>query len=248
MVFRADYPGAIVVEAANFGYIINNNPKGFVYHCPEEDADDDPQTPRYLAGTTRNASYTYFVSFLGFVFQLVPERHGAYANAVIGKPYPSWAEPSLPPPADNLNLQSLSISFEGHAATIHRTMVRGRSQWNASVNLVAHRAKRLRISPDNWARHADVSIARSDPGSLDLVAFTLDVKAKLEEDMALTAEDHATVRKIVENMKFSAGSVRWTPQQWFDKVAELQGRLAAAEGSPGGYTDADAVKAVKDKL
>ena len=71
MTFRADYPPAIVVEAANFGYIVNNNPKGGVYHTPEEDADDDPQTPGYLAGTTRDASYTYFVSYLGFVFQLV---------------------------------------------------------------------------------------------------------------------------------------------------------------------------------
>jgi len=26
MTFRADYPGAIVVEAKNYGYIVNNNP------------------------------------------------------------------------------------------------------------------------------------------------------------------------------------------------------------------------------
>ena len=184
------------MEAKNYGYIINNNPKGFVYHTPEEAADDDPQTPGYLANTTRNASYTYFVSFLGFVFQLVPERHGVYANFVNGKPYPSWAEPNLPPPADNLNLQSISISFEGHAASIHRTMVRGQSQWNAGVNLVAHRAKTLRISPDNWARHADVSIARSDPGSLDLVTFTLDVKEKMQPQQ----EDNVTDEEVKQIM------------------------------------------------
>ena len=50
MTFRSDYPGAIVVEAKNYGYIINNNPKGFVYHTPEEDADDDPQTPGISLG------------------------------------------------------------------------------------------------------------------------------------------------------------------------------------------------------
>ncbi len=202
MTFRADYPPAIVVEAKNYGYIINNNPKGFVYHTPEEDADDDPQTPGYLANITRLASYTYFVSYLGFVFQFVPERHGAYANGIVDKGYPSWAQPNLPPPAGNLNLQCISISFEGHAATIHRTMVRGRSQWNAGVDLVAHRAKRLRISPDNWTRHADVYTQRSDPGSLDLVQFTLDVKAKMqpqEDDM-----DKAEVEAIVRAMKFRA--------------------------------------------
>lgn len=210
MTFRADYPSAIVVEAAQYGYIVNNNPKGFVYHTPEELADDDPQTPGYLAGTTRDASYTYFVSFLGFVFQLVPERHGAYANAVIGKPYPTWASPTLPPPANNLNLQCISVSFEGHAATIHRTMVRGQSQWNAGVDLVAHRAKSLRISPDNWARHADVSVARSDPGSLDLVAFTLDVKAKMEGEMD-DAEFNRRFKEAAEKVGIQAVSANNTP-------------------------------------
>ena len=185
MTFKADYPGAIVVEAANYGYKTKNHPKGFVYHTPEEKADDDPQTPGYLAGTTRNASYTYFVSYLGFVFQLVPEIEGAYANFVNGKPYPSWANPAI-----NLNLQSISISFEGYAATVHLTMSRGKSQWNAGVALVAHRAKALSINPDNWVGHKDVSIARSDPGRLNLAAFTQDVKAKMKgEDEVLTQED-----------------------------------------------------------
>jgi len=256
MTFRSDYPGAIVVEAANYGYIVNNNPKGFVYHTPEEDADADPQTPGYLAGTTRNASYTYFVSYLGFVFQLVPERHGAYANVVVGKPWPTWAEQYLPPPAGNLNLQCISISFEGRSATVHRTMVRGQAQWNAGVDLVAHRAKRLRISPDNWARHADVSVLRGDPGSLDLVTFTLDVKAKMEDDMALSQADKAEFNKLfkqaINEVGFSSEKdgtatsgahslVSWT------EIFRAHKDDAAKHGS-GGYTDAQAVKAVKDKL
>jgi len=252
MTFRADYPGAIVVEAKNYGYIVNNNPKGFVYHTPEEDADDDPQTPGYLAGTTRNASYTYFVSFLGFVFQLVPERHGAYANAVVAKPYPSWANPTLPPPADNLNLQCISISFEGHAATIHRTMVRGGSQWNAGVALVAHRAKRLRINPDNWARHADVSIARSDPGSLDLVTFTLDVKAKMEDSMPLDNETKDYFAGLMRGVVLALGTGQmngamrrgdpdWTPPK--DLLDVLNAIAGIQAGS--GLTEEETVEAVK---
>lgn len=186
-----------MVEAANYGYAIKNVPRGFVYHTPEEIADDDPQTPGYLAGTTVDASYTYFDSYLGFIFQLVPEHEGAYANYVNGKPYPSWANPNV-----NLNLQGISISFEGMAATIHKTMKRGGPQWTAGVDLVAHRAQARNISPDNWARHADVSIVRTDPGSLDLVAFTLDVKAKMEEDMAKFIQ-YKTAIAVLE------GGVKW---------------------------------------
>jgi hypothetical protein len=178
MTFPADYPGAIVVEAANYGYNVPNVPKGFVYHTPEEKADDDPQTPGYIAGTTREASYTYFDSFLGFIFQLVPESEGAYANAVTGKPYPSWANPTV-----NLNLQGISVSFEGFAHNIHLTMLRGSPQWSAGVKLVAHRAKALGINPRNWARHKDVSVNRSDTGQLDVEAFTKDVVSEMEEEM-----------------------------------------------------------------
>ena len=203
MSFTADYPAAIVVEAANYGYAVKNLPRGFVYHTPEEKADDDPQTPGYLAGTTREASYTYFDSYLGFIFQLVPEHEGAYANYVNGKPYPTWANPSV-----NLNLQGISIAFEGMAATIHKTMLRGRPQWTSGVALVAHRAKARNISPDSWARHSDVSVARSDPGSLDLVAFTLDVKAKMEEDDMTEDEVRAIFRDEFDRYKFVARDER----------------------------------------
>ncbi len=256
MTFQADYPGAIVVEAANYGYATKNHPKGSVYHTPEEDADDDPQAPGYIAGTTRNASYTYFVSFLGFVFQLVPESEGAYANFVNGKPYPTWADPNV-----NLNLQCISISFEGHAATIHRTMVRGQSQWNAGVDLVAHRAKALSLSPDDWARHADVSVARSDPGSLDLITFTLDVKAKMEGDQ-MTPEERAELKRLIASEKSlseNVGSLN-------DAVKDLQAAVTTPEehqeivnardnirnlqqgGAGDSYTDDDARQAVKERL
>ena len=176
----------------------------------------------------------------------MPERHGAYANAVIGKPYPSWAEPNLPPPADNLTFQSLSISFEGHAATIHRTMVRGGPQWNAGVALVAHRAKRLRINPDNWARHADVSIARRDPGSLDLVAFTLDVKAKLEDNMTNDELEAALNKLRADATAGDAGLRADLTKLRADATGAdnaIRGRLDVLEGSPGSPTHTHMVPA-----
>lgn len=198
--WTVDYPGAIQVEAANYGYSTKNNPKGFVYHTPEEKADDDPQTPRYLAGTTKLASYHYFVSYLGFVFQLVPESEGAYANYVTaGKTYPIWSSSSI-----NLNLQSLSISFEGEAHNIHLTMPRGSPQWKAGVELVAHRAKELNINPDNWSLHKYVSIYRNDPGSLDINTFTQDVILKIEEDdMPTLDEIQVLLDKHEENIRGS---------------------------------------------
>ena len=113
MVFTEDYPGAIVVEAANYGYkggpngYLTNEPKAWCLHTPEEPADDIPSTPYYFETTNRLSSTHYFVSYLGFVFQMVPEIHGAYANGVQGKSYPSWANSSR-----NLNLQTLSIEIE----------------------------------------------------------------------------------------------------------------------------------------
>lgn len=171
---RADYPGAIVVEAAQYGYGVPNRPKRWGFHTPEEPADSYPSTPEYLATTDRDASYTYFASYLGFIFQLVPESEGAYAHGLDGKPAPSWSD------GTNLNLQSFSLSFEGHAATIHKTMPRGGPQWNAAVRLVAHRTMALGLGLDSSFQHKDVSIYRSDCGQWDQAAFIADVKAKME--------------------------------------------------------------------
>lgn len=170
-----------MVEAANYGYATKNRSRTWGFHTPEEESDDDPQTPMYLARTKRNASYTYFVSTLGFIFQLVPESEGAYAHALNGKPEPAWSD------GTNLNLQSFSLSFEGYAATIHQTMPRGDPQWNAAVDLVAHRTKALDLNLDIAFQHKDVSVQRSDCGQWDQAAFIADVKTKMqsteEEDM-----------------------------------------------------------------
>lgn len=177
MPFVADYPGAIVVEAANYGYGgAPNHPKTWGFHTPEEPADSYPSTPDYLATTDRDASYTYFDSYLGFIFQLAPEALGAYAHGLEGKPEPSWSD------GTNLNLQSLSLSFEGRAATIHQTMPRGSPQWNAGVNLVAHRTKALGLNLGWSFQHKEVSIYRGDCGQWDQAAFIADVKAKMQED------------------------------------------------------------------
>ena len=183
MAFTADYPGALVVEARNYGYVVGgkhltNNPKAFCLHTPEEPPDNVPSTPYYFAGTDRDASTTYFVSCLGLVFQCVPELEGAYANAVEGKPYPAWADSKI-----NLNLQTLSIEIEGYAATIHQTMPRGSPQWRALVNLMAHRCKALNIPPGRTFPHKDVSIYRSDPGQLNIPLLVTDVIAAMEDDM-----------------------------------------------------------------
>jgi hypothetical protein len=187
---NADYPGAIVVEAANYGYGVPNRPKRWGFHTPEEPADSYPSTPDYLATTDRDASYTYFASTLGFIFQLVPESQGAYAHGLDGKPAPFWSD------GTNLNLQSLSLSFEGHAATIHLTMPRGSPQWNAAVDLVAHRTKALGLDLDSSFQHKDVSIYRSDCGQWDQAAFIADVIAKMEEDMAWTEAEKEHVENI----------------------------------------------------
>ena len=186
MAFQPNYPGAIVVEARNYGYVVGgqhltNNPKAWALHTPEEPPDNVPSTPYYFASPDRDASTTYFVSYLGFVFQMVPESEGAYGNAVEGKPYPVWADSKV-----NLNLQTLSVEIEGYAATIHQTMPRGSPQWKTLVNLMAHRCKALNIPPGRTFGHYAVSVYRGDPGQLNIPLLVTDVIAEMEVDMANT--------------------------------------------------------------
>ena len=266
--FSANYPGAIVVPSRNYGYVVGgkhllNTPKAFCLHTPEEPPDNVPSTPYYFAETNRDASTTYFVSYLGLVFQCVPESEGAYANAVEGKPYPVWADSKV-----NLNLQTLSIEIEGYAATIHQTMPRGSPQWKALVNLMAHRCKALNIPPGRTFGHYAVSIYRSDPGQLNIPLLVIDVIAALAapapappaEEEEMTPEERAefnalkdrvdaivnsggalTLQQIQDNIVLNPeGHITVTP--WL--INEIAKRLPAASG----YTDAQAVKAVKDWL
>jgi len=202
MTFQPDYPSAIVVEAAQYGYpkgAHNNQPRAVCLHTPEEVADSEPQTPYYFHNTTRDASTTYFVSYLGFVFQMVPESEGAYGNAVEGKPYPAWADSTV-----NLNLQTLSVEIEGYAATIHQTMPRGSPQWKALVALIAHRCKARNIPPGRTFGHYAVSIYRSDPGQLNIPLLVTDVIALALRADATSADaqlraDIAQLRKDATN-------------------------------------------------
>jgi len=227
---NADYPGAIVVEAANYGYFSGNRPLAWCLHTPEEPADDDPQTPYYFHNTNRDASTTYFVSYWGFVFQCVPESEGAYANAVEGKPYPDWADSTR-----NLNLQTLSVEIEGFAASIHQTMPRGSPQWKALVELMAHRCKALNIPPERTFGHYEVSIYRSDPGQLNTQQVIADVITKMEKDMVTDAQFEALQAQVNEIQRTAytqagvdvyAAGLR---QEIIDAVAPLQAQIDALE-------------------
>lgn len=192
--FIPNFPGAIVVEAAKYGYpkgARNNNPRAWCLHTPEEPADDNPSTPYYFHNLTdRNASTHYFVAWTGLVFQMVPEDEGAYANGVEGKPYPSWANSSV-----SLNLQTLNVEIEGYASNIHITMPRGSPQWVSLIRLIAHRCKEKNIPPERTFGHYVVSQFRSDPGQLNINAIIEDVKLLLGgEDMG--AYDKAILDSI----------------------------------------------------
>ncbi len=199
MTFTADFAGAIVIEAAKYGYNgkpgIENKPKAAGLHTPEETADDVATTPTYFHNLfNRNASTTYFTAHVPHpgplgpthVFQMVPELAGAYGNAVEGKPYPEWADPNV-----NLNLQSISIEIEGRAHNIHLTMPRGGAQWNGTAALLADIwRRRPAVLPANTFGHYEVSNRRTDPGQLDIDALVADALALLGS--AKESEDEMT--------------------------------------------------------
>lgn len=177
MSFTADFPGAIVVEAAQYGYApYKNDPKAWCLHTPEELADNNPVTPYYFHNLTdRRASTHYFVSYTGLVFQMVPEDEGAYANAregVAGRF--DWETPNW-----NLNLETLNVEIEGYAHNIHQTMPRGSAQWVSLVRLIAHRCKALNIPVERTFGHKQVSNQRADPGQLNIAAIIKDVNTLL---------------------------------------------------------------------
>ena len=245
MPFPSDYPGAIVVEAAHYGFpkgARNNRPKAWCLHTPEEPADDHMSTPYYLQKTDRDASVHYFVSFHGFVCQLVPEAEGPYANGVEGKPYPVWADSGV-----NLNLQTLSIEIEGYAATIHQTMPRGSPQCNALVNLMAHRCKALNIPPGRTFGHYVVSVNRSDPGQLNIPLLITDVIAATEDDM--TATEFAAMLKA--NPDFVAvltklNQVDRNANEAKGAINTHTGDTAKHEGSTGGVSEARVKEIVRE--
>src|SRR3990167_6281612 len=244
----ADYPGAIVVEARNFGYEwiyvdYLTRPRAWCLHTPEEVADSDPQTPYYFHNTTRDASTTYFVSYLGFVFQCVPESEGAYANAVEGKPYPVWADSKV-----NLNLQTLSVEIEGMAATIHQTMPRGGPQWNALVNLMAHRCKARNIPPGRTFPHRDVSIYRSDPGQLNIPLLVTDVIDRMEEEMAWTAAETARVKTLEDALAQIRNAQNILIAQAADIRGDLDGHAADVAKHAGGGVNEEQVKDIVREL
>lgn len=173
--WNVDYKGAIQVEAAQYGYVANNNPKAWCLHTPEEPADDTPSTPYYFHNTANQASTHYYVSFTGFVYQQVPENEGAYANVrEMGERF-SWED------ATNLNLQTLNIEIEGFAHNIHLTMVRGGPQWRALVMLLADRCQAHGFPIERMFGHKVVSPSRRDPGALRLDWLVHDVNKLLEE-------------------------------------------------------------------
>ncbi len=166
--FTADYPGALVVPADSSNYYrpeghggVPNAPKGWVLHTPEERADNIEVTPYYFQTPNISASTHYYLDNDGDVYQMVPERCAAIANGVVGKPYPSWADPRV-----SLNWQSLNVEIEGEARTIESTLIIGGPQWRSLVSLIKHRAAFYRFPTDreHIIGHYQVASDRTDPG------------------------------------------------------------------------------------
>lgn len=178
-----DYPAAIDFPAHSSNTLGPPcTPKGWVLHTPEEPADGYPGTPHWFARPNVGGSTHYFVSYLGFVFQCVPENVGPIANGVLGKPYPAWANSG-----QSLNRQTLSVEIEGYAATIRNTI--SPAQKTALVNLLAYGCEKYGIPKDraHIIGHYEVANNRTDPGTLDInevVGLVATPPAVEEDDLA----------------------------------------------------------------
>ena len=176
---NADYPGAIVAPADPTNVLRPiNKPRALFLHTPEEPVDDFESTPPWFQRPNIGGSTHYYADSDGDMYQMVPEANGAIANGLDGKSAPAWSDGS------SLNYQSLSIEIEGYAAAMHRTCPPGSRQWNAVRTWIVSRALVYRIPIDraHVMGHYEVSVQRTDPGSLkidQLVADAATVAARL---------------------------------------------------------------------
>jgi hypothetical protein len=223
----ADYPGAIDYPADKTN-VLNppgNVPKGWCLHTPEEPADNYPGTPVWFAQPNVGGSTTYFVSYLGFVFQCVPENVGAIANGVTAdRDYPAWADPNV-----SLNRQTLSVEIEGYAATIADTI--SPAQKTALLNLLAYGCQKYGIPKDraHIIGHYQVASNRSDPGTLDIDALVAELQ---EDDMGVTQEDIQRWNDTDIAVKAVLLAQAKTDEAIKEVLANLNGRLAALEDHP----------------
>ena len=213
--FPPDMPGAIVFPA----HVTNaydplahgspNRPRAFILHTPEEPADTYPSTPHWFAQfhPQQAGSTHYFVAYTGRTYQCVPERWGAIANGLDGKPRPSWALP-----ATSLNWQTLSVEIEGYAATIGQTLKVGSVQWTALIKLIRERcgAHGIPLDREHIMGHYQLSTNRSDPGATFPWAALMH---ELQGDEPMTAQEKAefeAMKKEIADLKGYAwtGAVR----------------------------------------
>jgi N-acetyl-anhydromuramyl-L-alanine amidase AmpD len=223
MDFKPDYKMGVAWPASetNLGYPrsfaedsahqLVNQPRAFVLHTAEEPADPHSSTPLYFDDPNRSGSTHYFISHAGGCYQMVPERLGAWANALQGKPRPAWADPNR-----NLNLQTLSVEIEGYAGSIGQTMPPGCPQWKALVALVQDRCTHYAIPLDHQhiIGHYEVSNQRSDPGAgFVWDVFILDVQQARKDEVFLA------VVKMRANLVMLANQDRW--QEIADALAYI---------------------------
>lgn len=141
---------------------VPNRPRAWCLHTPEETMDDNEATPRWFQNPVSKGSTHYYISGPeGNLYQCVEERCFAFANGLIGKPWPSWANQNT-----SLNWQTLSVEIEGFAASIHNTLTRHGGQWKRLVSLLKDGCDKYDIPQDreHIIGHYQVSNERSDPG------------------------------------------------------------------------------------
>ena len=182
--WQPDYPGSIVWPAHISNWrALPNRPRGWCLHTPEEAADQNESTPVWFSQEHPGSegSTHYYLDNDGDVYQMVQEKWSPIANGVLGKPYPSWANPNI-----SLNGQSLNVEIEGYAANIHNSMPVGGVQFNSLVKLIKHRcaAYGIPLDREHIIGHYQVATNRTDPGAkfpwTELIAALQE-----EEDMAI---------------------------------------------------------------
>jgi N-acetyl-anhydromuramyl-L-alanine amidase AmpD len=182
-------PASVIVAEAhtnNYGYGVENMPMALVLHTPEEDKDDNEVTPRWFQNPDAGASTHYYADDDGDLYQMVPEREGAYAQGVTDSQrhwkgdvgaYAPWAQ------GVNNNLRALSIEIEGRAHNFEWTP----QQFYTVAAWIAYKAKQYSIPIDreHIVGHEELALHKSDPG---IALGTFDIEELLAEARGVELE------------------------------------------------------------
>lgn len=236
------------------GYLFMRGvPRALVLHTPEEEADENEQTPLYFATIGVRRSTHYYADNDGDLYQMVSDKDAAWGQGTHAgnrtwkgrlAGYPTWNPGHL-----NNNLITLGLEIEGRAATIGSTITP--EQFETVAKWIAYKCWQYEIPCDyaHVVRHSDLAADKTDPGSLPVDALIRRAR-DLMQFGSTDATDHAlpevtppeTEEEVIESTETTFELEQRLRLAWH------RGRVWGQEFTVGNIAETETVEAFRLRL